>query len=90
LFINSNAGDYDINFSDNQHIEDIIQSFNGDWKQFPMVGVGVSSYLASTGQQQQLTREILIQLKADGFTVDNPIVKIVNGNITVNPNAYRQ
>lgn len=90
LFFNSFTGDFNIVASDQQHLGDIIQSFNGDWKQYPMVGVGVGAYLNSAGQQQRLVRELLIQLRADGYTVDNPQVKISDGNITINPNAYRQ
>lgn len=90
LFYNSFTGDFNIVASDQAHIGDIIQSFMGDWKQYPMVGVGVGAYLNSVGQQQRLVRELIVQLKADGYIVDNPQVKIQDGNITINPNAYRQ
>lgn len=90
LYFNTFDGDFDIMGSDQQHIEDILQSFNGDWKQFPMVGVGISSYLNSVGQEQRLPREVIVQLRADGYTCDNPIIQINQGNIVINPNAYRQ
>lgn len=90
LYINTSNGDLDIVFSDDQNIEDIIQSFPGDWKQWPQVGVGVSSYIKSAGKEQELIRNLIVQLKADGFTVDNAKATISDGTITVVPNAYRE
>jgi hypothetical protein len=83
-------GDFVIGVSDNQHIQDIIQSYIGWWKQFPLVGVGIQSYVNSNGQDQALARSIQIQLQSDGFTVQNPQVTINPDEITIQPNAIRQ
>lgn len=66
-FIN---GDFAIGFSDNQHIQDILESFPGSWKEYPLVGVGLDFYLNSTGKEQTIKNEITRQLTSDGFSID--------------------
>lgn len=68
-------GDFVIRESDSQHIQLIIESAFGSWKQFPLCGVGINKYIKSSGQQSALKREIRVQLEADGMT---------NVNITSN------
>jgi hypothetical protein len=90
LYIDPATGDLKIDFSDKQHIKDIINSNIGWYKQFPLVGVGIQYYLNSSGLQQQLEREIRLQLTADGYSVERP--KITNnpdGTFTIEPNAVR-
>lgn len=83
-------GDLKLDFSDKQHIKDIISSNTGWWKQFPLVGVGVQYYLNSSGLQQQLEREIKIQLVADGYSVERPqAISNPDGTFTIQPNAQR-
>jgi hypothetical protein len=83
-------GDLVIGYSDQQHIKDIITANVGWWKQFPQVGVGVMSYLNSSGKQQEIERSVRIQLTADGYIVGNPKVKYdVEGTLTIEPNAER-
>ncbi len=84
------AGDFAIAESDNQHLYDIINSFPGWWKEFPQVGVGIISYVNSSGKQQELSRNILVQLEADGYTVNNLIVsQLPNGTFTIETDAAR-
>lgn len=83
-------GDFAIGRSDQQHVQDIINSYPGWWKQYPNVGVGVMNYLNSSGQQQKLQRNIIIQLQSDGYVVSNPIVdNNPDGTFTITPNAIR-
>jgi len=89
LLIDS-AGDFVIGASDNQHIQDIIQSFIGWWKQYPLVGVGIQAYVNSNGQDQALARSIQVQLQSDGFTVQSPQVTINPDQVIIQPNAIRQ
>src|ERR1700744_3188772 len=83
LFAN---GDLVTGLSDEQHIQDTINAFPGWWKEFPADGVGIISYLKSSGKQQQLARNVQLQLQADGYTVDNPSVNISTDSIIINPN----
>jgi len=64
-------GDFAIGASDDSHIQDVIISFPGYWKQFPLCGVGIQSYLNSSGEQQRLKNEINLQLKNDGYKVNS-------------------
>lgn len=61
-------GDFNVKESDSQHIELIIDSWIGSWKQYPLCGVGIENYIKSSGQSLALKRNIAVQLEADGFT----------------------
>lgn len=90
LYIDSNTGDLKISYSDQQHIKDIINANTGWYKQFPLVGVGILNYLNSSGLQQQLEREIKLQLKSDGYAVDRPVITAnPDATYTIQPNAER-
>ena len=83
-------GDFIITESDEQHVADTINAFQGWWKEFPADGVGIFKYLNSGGQEQVLSRSIKINLSSDGYIVNNPSVQTdENGMLTVNPNATR-
>lgn len=83
-------GDFAIDESDSQHIQDTVNSWPGWWKENPLDGVAVMSYNKSSGQIQLLARKIKIELTNDGYIVDSPIIEYdVNGKLTINPNARR-
>jgi|TARA_R110000796_G_scaffold55294_2_gene128847 hypothetical protein len=75
LFINPETGDFLTGNSDAQHVQDIINSWAGWWKEFPTLGVGVKRYLGKSGNIQVLKRLIKIHLKSDGYRADKVIVK---------------
>lgn len=81
--------DFQIVLSDEQHIQDTIQSYPLYWKQYPTDGVGIQSYVGSTGQIQKLMGEIKKQLQNDGYLCNNPKVTINQDTVTYNPNAIR-
>jgi hypothetical protein len=64
------SGDFKVDYSDSVHIQNLIDSFPGYWKQYPNCGVGVQNYLCSAGSQQALKNEIAKQLQLDGYTID--------------------
>lgn len=68
-------GDFKNGFSDEQHQVDIIQSNQGDWKQYPLCGVGINYYLNSSGATMQLKKEITTQLTVDGYSVNEIVFK---------------
>lgn len=81
-------GDLAIVESDAQHVADTLNAFPGWWKENPADGVGVFQYLNSAGQEQALRRSIKINLQSDGYTVNNPEVKVnSDGLFEINPNA---
>ena len=69
LYINTTTGDFEIIESDSQHVGDIMQSINGDYKEFPLIGVNFFKYQNSVGKRQEIERIIRTQLKSDGYNV---------------------
>jgi hypothetical protein len=68
-------GDFASTPSDTRHVQDIIESFVGWWKEFPATGVGINRFKNSSGSEQKILRESKLQLKADGYRIDKVIVK---------------
>lgn len=82
------GGDWAVGLSDQQNIEDIIRAFPGWWKQYPTLGVGAISFLNS-GNDQEFEADIAVNLKSDGFKVNNPRASFVDGKLIVEANAVR-
>ena len=70
-------GDFAVSESDLQHQILVINTWLGNWKQYPLQGVGIINYLKSSGQQDTLKREMTVKLISDGFKVNS---------IKLNPN----
>jgi hypothetical protein len=81
-------GDFVIGLSDVQHIKDTINAFPGWWKEFPVDGVGIINYL-NGGDEQELEKNVRIQLTADGYQVGTPTVQINSDTVNINPDATR-
>jgi hypothetical protein len=62
-------GDFSIVPSDQQHVQDLIQSNTGEYKEFPLLGVGAKNYINSSGRLPELRRAIIWNLKSDGYNV---------------------
>jgi hypothetical protein len=91
LVVNSLTNDFVISESDNRHIEDIIVSNKGEWKQYPSLGVGIDLELNGDGNKQKIVRDILLQLQGDGYIVEKPKIKFDNlGKLEITPNAFRE
>lgn len=61
-------GDLDFGYSDEQHIEHILIAHKGNYKQHPLIGVGISDYLNSPETlitRRKLEKEITLQLETD-------------------------
>lgn len=90
LYFSPTTGDLVIAESDNQHIQDILQSEPGWYKEFPQVGASVRKLLKARINVQKVTSLIKQQLEADGYQVNQPTVSInANGKTIVNPRAKR-
>ena len=71
------GGDLVMGESSEQHVEHLLLAQKGEYKQFPLTGVGILNYLnAPLGsvRRLELEREIRLQLEADG--VRNAAVKV--------------
>jgi hypothetical protein len=75
LYVDASTGDFAITQSDTQHVQDIINSWAGWWKEFPTLGVGIKRYLGRSGGVQLTKRAIRIHLKSDGYRADKITVK---------------
>lgn len=72
-------GDFFVAPSDTQHIQHIVFSNPGDWKQSPIVGFGVVKQLNSPvnlGGINRIKSGITLQLTMDGYKV----MKVTAGN----------
>lgn len=70
LYVNPLTNDFDIGPSDTQHVNDILISAPGWWKQWLTLGVDIYSYLKAKGQVQELTQSVRLQVQSDGYKVD--------------------
>ena len=84
------SGDFFVDFSDQQHILDIVYSAAGWYKEYPSCGVNIQYYLSSTGLGAQLNRNMQLQLQADGYTATNStFVQDYEGNLNLQTDAVR-
>ena len=73
-------GDLVIGESDEQHIALILSTYQGGWKFDPLVGVGVRQYLASSGNEELIKRNITVQLEADNYQVNKVALTKTSNN----------
>ena len=62
-------GDFKIDESDSQHVEHILIADKGQFRQFPLIGMGIKRALNGSFNPQILRQQIKIQLESDGFNV---------------------
>jgi len=74
-------GDFVLADSDQQNVQDIINAYKGNYKEFPLIGVGIDTYRNSTPDPSELQSIVKKQLEADGFTVNS--VTIIEKQIYV-------
>lgn len=60
-------GDFVVDLSEEQHLEAILISEKGQWKESPQVGVGIVSRVNSSGLIDGLEREVMTQLQLDSW-----------------------
>ncbi len=70
-------GDFVVGLSDPQHVDLILQTNPGEWKEFPQVGFGVKGYLKSVENTVKFKRNLRIQLNFDGYI--NPRIDLSKG-----------
>jgi len=60
-------GDFLIDESDQQHIEDIFIAQKGEFKEFPQLGFGAINYIKTNTTIYQFERDLRIQLQFDNY-----------------------
>lgn len=82
-------GDFTVGLSDNQHIQDIIQCFQGEWKQFPLIGAAILTSL-NTQRPQDAINRIKTQLQAGKYQIDLLKIDIVDSKLVIQfPNGIK-
>lgn len=86
--LDMSSGDLRVDNNDLGHIESILLAHKGEYKQFPIIGVGVASFInapITPSVRITLEREIRLQLESDRFK--NIHVKVdADGGIDINAN----
>ena len=62
-------GDFKASLCDNQNIQALIISQQGEFKEFPLFGIGIDTYLNGSGVEQELRSLINTQLLRDGAVI---------------------
>lgn len=74
---------------DQQDVVLVVNTCQGDWKQAPLVGVGIEYYLGSNGKVLEIKQKIQGQLPAVGFRNVKVSVSQNGENIGYSVNAER-
>jgi hypothetical protein len=82
-------GDLTVSYSDEQHMLIIVNTSVGSFKQAPLMGVGITQYISSSGQTDALRRSINIQLAADGYKVNEVAITGLNETFEYSIDAER-
>lgn len=83
------GGDFDTEQSDEQHIEDILISEPGYWRQFPLLGVGVRRQLNAPfthTERINFQKGVKLQLEYDNYKVNKVLAEAAD---TMNIDAER-
>ena len=81
-------GDFQISESTLQHQQDIIETNAGEWKEFPILGVGIQNYLHAERPEQELQKEIGTQISSDKMNVKSIQVQFdKNGQLQIGIDA---
>lgn len=72
-------GDFVISNSDERHIEHLLISKQGEWKNSPLTGCDIQK-AQNGGITRMLDRHIRIQMEADGFQLEK---------LTINPQGIQ-
>lgn len=83
-------GDFFIGNSDQQETNLIINTSIGNWFQYPLVGVSIINYISGNIQARQLEQAIELQLKTDGFIIEDINIEgSTYNNLQINVTAHR-
>lgn len=60
-------GDYVIGPSDQQHVVDIVETQQGEYKEFPLIGFGAINYIKKIIVEDEFKSDLKEQLSYDGY-----------------------
>ena len=82
-------GDWILEESEQTHIEDILITNKGEYRQHPLVGVGALNFLNSTLDKDTIRKRVSVQLEYDNFKVDD-ISLLRDGSIRISARQNEQ
>lgn len=86
--VDISSGDILFNASDTHHVKDTMISAPGWWIADPLDGVNIIIQQSGPPNIQEKTKNIKLQLQADGYTVRNPKITFdALGRMIINPDA---
>ena len=83
-FQDDGDGDFLTGDCSNRYIQYLVVSFQGHYKEFPLVGLGIENYLNSSVNKQILERDIIAQLTADIFVTPDVDLSNFPDDIAIN------
>ncbi|MGR3790667.1 hypothetical protein ACUXZJ_07125 [Flavobacterium sp. TN-1] len=78
FFIN---GDFSLAPSDQRHVEHILESVKGEFKQHPTLGFGIVNYLKTNVSEAEFIRDLKVQLEQDNYK--NCKIDLINGQLKI-------
>lgn len=81
-------GDFVVGNANDQHMNDIIQTVPGEWKESPFVGCDLYRFVSANVTTSEVVAVVKKQLELDTFTVNN-IDVILGENVTVYADAEK-
>lgn len=75
-------GDFLLEESEQYHISDIMEANKGEYRQYPLIGVGAANFLNSPTPLDEIRKRISVQLVYDNFKVEE-ISRLKSGEILI-------
>lgn len=72
-------GDFRIEESDAQHVEHIVFTDKGQFRQYPLIGVGIGRLLNGSPNKVEIQQQIKLNLESDGYNVRSVSVGLSDG-----------
>ena len=82
-------GDFKLNESDSQHVEHIITADKGQYRQWPLIGVGISRLINGNINSQSLKQVIKLNLESDNYNVRLIEIDSID-KLSINVDAQRK
>lgn len=64
------GGDFVVGQSDAQHGGLLLRTHPGEWRQWPLVGVGLATYLGDDAAEADIRHAVTVQAEYDGAIID--------------------
>lgn len=82
-------GDIFFGESDSQHVDHILLTDLGQFRQFPMLGVGIARLINGSINKIELSQKIRLNLESDNYNVSSVNVEDAN-KLSINIDANRK